>query len=175
MDSAFSEIKSEPQKKYLFSKAQITVLVLVLIFVGAFVLNRQFGWFNRFFYERVEIPSGAPYAEARVIAIYNGVVLAERIVPPNADKKTAALPKKLEILIDEKTVFVKLTSLGPVTISRKELSEGDVFWVYNHIRTLKEILAAPADPVLAVPFADMLKNPRERIKAEFVVKIGQQL
>lgn len=172
MDPVFPEIKSELTNRHLISKTQIVVLALVLILAGVFFLNRQFRWFGWFQRERVAIPSGQPYVEATVIGAYEGVVLAERVVLPNADKKVSTLPKKLEILTDEKTAFAKLTSSGPIKISRKELSEGDVIWVYKHIRSLEETIAEPADPVLAVPFAEMLKNPRERIAAGYIVMVS---
>lgn len=160
-----------PQKSSSFSKTQIIFLVAVLVVAGAFFLDRQFGLFDRLFRERVEIPSGTPYAEALVIGAYEGVVLAERVMITDAQGN--ALSEKMEILTDEKTVFAKLTSFGPIKISYAKLSEGDVVWAYNRIRSLEEAMAAPADPALAIPFEDMAKNPRERLRADFVVKVGE--
>lgn len=155
------------EHKSSMSKTQMIALAVVLVVVGAFFFGRQYNWFGN---ESVAIPSGAPYAEARVIGAYEGIVLAERVAETDADGN--AMIKKLEILTDEKTVFAKLTSSGPVKISYAELSEGDVIWVYNHVRSLEETLAEPADPELAIPFEDMAKNPRERIKADFVVLVS---
>lgn len=166
------EIKPEVSSKHLVSKTQIIFLAVVLVIAGAFFLDRQFGWLGMFYSERVAIPSGAPYAEAIVKKFDNRGIAAERILRPGTEEKEAVLPKKMEILTDEKTVFAKMTSLSPVKISRAKISEGDVIWVYNRVRSFEETLKKPADPELAVPFEDMAKNPRERIKADFVVKVG---
>lgn len=159
----------ESQKGFSVSKTQVIFLAVVVVLTGAFLLGRQFGWFAPR-HEPVAIPSGAPYSEARVVGAYEGVVLAERTAAKDA--KGNVLQKKLEILTDEKTVFAKLTSSGPVKISRKELSEGDVIWVYKRVRSLEEVLKAPADPEFAIPLAEMLKNPRERIRAEYIVVVS---
>lgn len=161
------EAETELPEKFAISRNQIVVLGLVLILIGAFLSGRQFGWFGAPRSEPVTIPSGAPYAEARVIGAYEGVVLAERVVLTDAQGN--ALPKKMEILTDEKTVFAKLTSSGPVKISYAELLEGDVIWVYNRTRSFAE----PADSDLIISFEEMVKNPRERIKADFVALIGK--
>lgn len=165
------EAENESAEKFAISRSQIVVLGLVLILIGAFLSGRQFGWFGAptGSSEPVAIPSDASYTEATVIGAYEGVVLAERVAATDANGN--ALPKRMEILTDEKTVFAEMTSSGTVKISYTELSEGDVIWVYNRIRSLEETLVQPADPELAVPFEDMLKNPRERIKAGFVVLI----
>lgn len=160
-----------PQKNPSFSKTQIIFLAVIVVAAAIFFLNRQFGLLDRLFRERVAIPSGTPYAEAVVIGAYDGVVLAERVMITDAQGN--ALPKQMEILTDEKTVFAKLTSFGPIKISYAKLSEGDVVWAYNRIRSLEEAMAAPADPALAIPFEDMAKNPRERLRADFVVKVGE--
>lgn len=165
------EAETESPEKFVISRNQIVVLGLVLILIGAFLSGRQFGWFGALRSEPVAIPSGAPYTEALVIGAYEGVVLAERVSAKDAQGN--ALQKKLEILTDEKTVFAKLTSSGPVTISYAKLSEGDVIWIYNRARTLEETLAEPTDPELAIPFDEMLKNPRERMRADFMVKVGK--
>lgn len=165
-----TDIKSS--EKSSISRNQIVVLGLALILIGAFISGRQLGWFNGVFRaEPIAIPSGAPYAEAKVIGAYEGVVLAERI--PAADSG-ATQPTKIEILTDEQTVFAKITSSGPVKISYRDFSEGDVVWVYNRVRSLEETLEAPADPELILPFEEMLKNPRERMRADFVVKVGRE-
>lgn len=160
----------ESQKEYFVSKTQIVFFAVVVVLAGAFLLDRQFGWFGALRHEPVAIPSGAPYAEATVIGAYEGVVLANRVTAAT-DARGNALPKKMEILTDEKTVFAKLTSSEPVKIFRNELSEGDVIWIYNRVRSFEETLAGQADPALAIPFEDMLKNPRERIRADFVVRL----
>lgn len=149
---------------------QIVVLAVILVVAGAFFFGKQSGWFGATRHEPVAIPSGTPYAEATVIGAYEGVVLAERTAA--TDAKGNVLQKKLEILTDEKTVFAKITSSGPVKISRTELSEGDIIWVYQHVRSLEETLAEPADPTLAIPFEEMAKNPRERIAAGYIVAVS---
>jgi hypothetical protein len=154
------ETTIEPQKKFFVSKTQIIFLVVVLILAGAFFFGRQFGWFAPR-HEPVAIPSGQSYAEGTVIGAYEGVVLANRTVA--TDAKGNILPKKLEILTDEKTVFARITSSGPVKISWSELSEGDVIWVYK---------AEPVQPGLAISLADALKNPRERIAAGYIVVVS---
>lgn len=163
------EIKSSTSsQEHTVSKTQIIFLVVVLAVAGAFFLGRQFGWFGAPRNESIMVPSGQSHTEATVIGAYERVVLANRIV----QKDKTVLPKKLEILTDEKTVFAKITSSGPVKISWQEIAEGDVIWVYSRVRTLEETVAEPVDPTLAIPFEDMMKNPRERIKADFVVKVG---
>lgn len=162
---------TESSEKFAISRNQIVVLGLVLILTGAFLSGRQFGWFGAPRSEPVAIPSGAPYAEATVIGAYEGVVLAERVAATDAQGNT--LQKKLEILTDDGTVFAKLTSSGPVKISYTKLSEGDMVWIYQRIRALEETMTEPADPELAIPFGDALENPRERMKADFVVLIGK--
>lgn len=162
--------ETKSPEKFAISRNQIVVFGLTLILIGAFLFGRQFGWIGAFRNELVAIPSGTPYAEAIVIGAYEGTVLADRVAA--ADAKGNPLTKKLEILTDEKTIFAKITSSGPVKITYKQLSEGDIVWVYNRVRSLEETLAEPADSELAIPFEDMAKNPRERIKADFVVKVG---
>lgn len=149
------------------SKKQIVILaiVLFLLLAGASFINKQFKWFDKLRFGRVEVPSG-PYIEGVVISASKGAVLARRIAVSGAEAQ------KMEILTDKKTVFAKITSSGPIKVSRFELSEGDVIWVYQRLRTLKETIAKPADPDIAIPLEEMLKDPRERIKADFVVKIG---
>lgn len=164
-----SEAETESSGQFAISRNQIVILGLVLILIGAFLSGRQFGWFGALRSEPVAIPSGFPYAEALVIGAYEGVVLAERVAATDAQGN--ALQKKLEILTDEKTVFATLTSSGPVKISYAELSEGDIIWVYNRIRTMEETLAEPIDPELAISFEESVKNPRERIRADFIVLI----
>lgn len=168
------EIKNKSSEKRLVSKTQGVFLAVVLIIAGVFVLDRQFGWLGVFYREPVAIPSGTPYAEGAVIGVKDGAVLAERILPPDTGKSESILSKKLEILTDEKTVFAKLTSSGPIKISRSKISEGDIIWIYNRVRTLEETLKEPADPELAIPFEEMLKNPRERTKADFVVLVSEK-
>jgi hypothetical protein len=158
----------EPQKGCSVSKTQVIFLAVVVILAGAFFFGRQSGWFAPR-HEPVAIPSGQAYAEAQVIGAYEGVVLAERTAA--TDAKGNALPKKLEILTDEKTVFAKITSADPVKISWKEIAEGDVIWIYTPVRTLEEALQVTS-PELAVPFEDMLKNPRERIIAGYIVVVS---
>lgn len=165
-----SGAETESSGKFAISRNQIVVLGLVLILLGAFISGGQFGWFGAPRSELVAIPSGAPYAEATVVGAYDGVVLAERVA--SADAQGNALQKKLEILTDGKTVFAKMTSSGPVKVSYAELSEGDVIWAYNRVRSLEETLAEPVDMELAVPFEEMARNPRERIAAEYVVMIS---
>lgn len=166
-----NEEETGSSEKFSISRNQIVVLGLVLILIGVLISGRQFGWFNeQLRHEPISIPSGAPYAEATVIGAYDGVVLAERVA--TVDAQGNVLQKKLEILTDGKTVFAKITSSGPVKIPWSELSEGDVIWVHNRVRTLEETLAEPADPELAIPFEDMVKNPRERIIAEYIVIIS---
>lgn len=167
------EIKPEASKKHLISKTQGVFLAAILILAAMFVLDRQFGWLGVFYREPVAISSSAPYAEAAVVGFDGQSIVAERILPPDAGEAELALPKKIEILADEKTIFAEMTSSGPVKISKDELAEGDVVWIYSRVRSLEEVLKAPADPDLAVPFEEMLKNPRERIKADFVVKVGK--
>jgi hypothetical protein len=159
----------EPQKEFPVSKAQIIFLAVVLILAGAFFFGRQFGWFSEQRYESVAIPSGQPYAEAQVIGAYEGVVLAERTAATDAQGN--ASPKKLEILTDEKTVFAKITSSGPIKIPWSEIVEGDIIWVYIPVRTLEEVLQATS-PELAVPFEEMIRNPRERIIAGYIVAVS---
>lgn len=165
-----SEAETKLPEKFAISRNQIVVLGLVLILIWAFLSGRQLGWFGAPRSEPVAIPSGAPYAEATVIGAYESVVLAERVMITDAQGN--ALPEKMEILTDAKTVFAKLTSSGPIKISYAKLSEGDVVWVYNRIRSFEEVLKAPADPELAIPFEETLKNPRERMKADFVVLVS---
>lgn len=153
-------------------KTQIIFLAIVLVVAGAFLLGRQSGWFGVPRSEPVAIPSGAPYAEAVVSGFDEQNIVAERILRPDAGETESALPKKMEILTDEKTVFAEMTTSGPVKISRAKLAAGDIVWVYNRIRSFEEVLKASADPELAIPFEETLKNPRERIKADFVVKVG---
>jgi hypothetical protein len=163
----------EPQKGCSVSKTQIIFLAAVVILAGAFFFGRQSGWFGAARHEPVAIPSGQSYVEATVVGAYDGVVLAERTATATTtDAKGNTLQKKLEILTDEKTVFAKITSSGPVTISWKEISEGDVIWVYNRTRTLEETLTEPTDPRLTIPFEEMMKNPRERIAAEYLVVVS---
>lgn len=164
------EAETESPEKFAISTSQIAVLGLVLILIGAFLSGRQFGWFGVPRSEPVAIPSGASYTEATVIGAYDGVVLAERVAA--ADEQGNALQKKLEILTDEKTVFAEMTSSGPMKVSYTDLSEGDVVWIYQRIRALEETITEPADPELAIPFAETLKNPRERMKADFVVLVS---
>lgn len=163
----------EPKKGCSVSKTQIIFLAAVLLLAGAFFFGRQFGWFAPR-HESVAIPSGQSYAEAQVIGAYEGVVLANRIARQDAGKDESALPQKIEILTDEKTVFAKITSSGPVKISWREIAEGDVVWVYQRIRSLEETLAKPVPAELAVPIEDALKNPRERIAAEYVVVVSEK-
>lgn len=162
------EAETKSPEKFAISRSQIAVLGLVLILIGAFLFGRQFGWFGAPRSEPVAIPSGAPYAEAVVIGAYEGTVLAERIQAADA-----ALPAKMEILTDEQTVFAEITPSGPIKISHTRLSEGDIVWVYSHVRSLEETLAEPIDPDIIIPFEEMLKNPRERIRADFVVLVGK--
>lgn len=166
-----SGAETESPEKFALSRSQILALGLALILIGAFISGRQFGWFVPR-HEPVAIPSGQPYAEATVIGAHEGVVLAERTAAKDAQGNS--LQKKLEILTDEKTVFARITSSGPVKISRAELSGGDVIWVYARIRTLEEALAEPADPALAIPFEEMAKNPRERVRAEYIVAVSSK-
>lgn len=166
-----TEAETESSGKFAISRSQIAVLGLVLILIGAFLSGKQFGWFGTLRAEPIAIPSGTPYAEAKVIGAYEGVVLAERIVLTDASGN--ALPQKLEILTDGKTAFATITASGPVKISYTDLSEGDVIWVYNRIRSFEETIAEPADPELAISFEDAVKNPRERLRADFVVKVGE--
>lgn len=164
--------ETESPEKFAISTSQIAVLGMVLILIGAFLSGRQFGWFDGTpRSEPVAIPSGAPYVEATVVGAYEGVVLAERVA--EADAEGNVLTKKLEILTDEKTVFAKLTSSGPVTTSYAELSEGDVIWTYQRVRALEETITEPADPELAIPFEESITNPRERLRADFVVRVGE--
>lgn len=164
------EIKPDsPAGEHITSKTRIIFLAVVLVLVGVFFFGKQSGWFGAS--EPVAIPSGQSYIEATVIGAYEGVVLAERVSATDAEGNV--LTKKLEILTDEKTVFARITASGPVKISRAELSEGDIIWVYARVRSFEETIAEPADPTLAIPFEEMLKNPRERIKAAFVVLIGK--
>jgi hypothetical protein len=160
----------EPQKGCSVSKTQIIFLAAVVILAGAFFFGRQSGWFGAARHEPVAIPSGQSYVEATVVGAYDGVVLAERTAVTDAKGNT--LPKKLEILTDEKTVFAKITSSGPVKISWKEIAEGDVIWVYQRVRSLEETLAELADPALVIPLEDMLKNPRERIIVGYIVVVS---
>lgn len=168
-----SDAKLEAPTKLLVSKTQAIFLAVVLVIAGVFVLDRQFGWLGVFYREPVAIPSGTPYAEAVVNGFDGRNIVAERILRPDAGETESALPKKIEILTDEKTVFAKLTSSGPIKISRSKISEGDIIWIYNRVRTLEETLKEPADSELAIPFEETLKNPRERIKADFVVRVGR--
>lgn len=163
------EAETESPEKFSISRNQIVVLGLVLILIGAFLSGRQFGWLDTFRNELVAIPSGTPYAEAAVVGAYEGVVLAERVSATDAQGN--ALQKKLEILTDEKTVFAKISSSGPVKISYADLLEGDVVWIYQRVRALEETMTEPADPELAIPFEESITNPRERMKADFVVLI----
>lgn len=165
-----SEIKSESPEKWLVSKKQAIFLAVVLVAVGVFLLGRQFGWPDAFFREYVTIPSGPPYAEAVAVGAYEGTMWAERVAVTDAQGN--AVPKMMEILTDEKIVFAEMTSSGPIKISQSKISEGDIIWIYNRVRTLEEVIAAPADPGIAIPFEDMVKNPRERMRADFVVKVG---
>lgn len=162
-----------PEKEESFSKKQMIFLAVVLVVLAVFFLNRQSGWLDRFFGERVIVPQGAAYAEA----IFTGddmlVIIAERIARSDAGNDGAALPKRLEILTDEKTVFAKITSSGPVKISRAEFLTGDVIWIYNRARSFEDTLAEPIDPDLAVPFGESISNPREQVRADFVVKMGK--
>lgn len=167
------EIKPEAFKKHPVSKTQIIFLAVVLIVAGVFVLDRQFGWLGVFYRESVAIPSGQPYAEAMVSEMGEQSIIAKRIISPDAGEAGTALSPKMEILTDEKTVFAEMTSSGPVKISRAKISEGDIIWIYNRVRTLEATLKEPADSELAIPFAEMLKNPRERIKTNFVMKVGK--
>lgn len=159
----------ESSGKSAISRSQIVVLGLVLILIGASLFGRQFGWFGVPRSELVAIPSGVPYAEATVVGAYEGVVLAERVA--TTDAQGNALQKKLEILVDENTTFAKLTVSGPIRISYSGLSEGDIVWVYQRVRSLEETLAEPVDPELAISFEESVKNPRERIRADFIVLI----
>lgn len=163
------EAETESPEKLAISTSQIAVLGLVLILIGAFLSGRQFGWLDTFRNELVAIPSGTPYAEAAVVGAYEGVVLAERVA--TTDAQGNALQKKLEILVDENTTFAKLTVSGPIRISYSGLSEGDIVWVYQRVRSLEETLAEPVDPELAISFEESVKNPRERIRADFIVLI----
>lgn len=166
------EAKNESAEKFSISRSQIVVLGLVLILIGALISGRQFGWFGAptGSSEPVAIPSGAPYAEATVVGAYEDVVLAERVAATDAQGN--ALQKKLEILVDENTTFAKLTSSNPVRITYQELSENDIVWVYQRVRSLEETLAEPVDPELAISFEESIKNPRERVKADFVVAVS---
>lgn len=163
---------TEPSGKFAISRSQIAVLGFVLILLGAFLSGRQLGWLGGFRNESVAIPSGAPYAEVVVIGAYEGVVLADRVVRPDAARDESALPKLMEILTDEKTVFAKITSTGTMKIPWSEIAEGDIVWVYQHVRSLEETLAEPVPSELAIPLADALKNPRERIAAGYVVIVS---
>lgn len=165
------EIKPEASKKRLISKTQGVFLAVVLVLAAMFVLDRQFGWLGVFYREPVAIPSGSPYAEAVVSGLDGEGIVAERILRPDAGEAEKTLPKKIEILADEKTVLAEMTFSGPIKISKDELAEGDIVWIYSRVRSLEEVLKAPADPDLAVPFEEILKNPRERIKADFVVRV----
>jgi hypothetical protein len=163
-------IKPESSEPHMLTKTRIIFLAVILILAGAFFFGRQFGWFAPRD-EPVAIPSGQSYAEARVIGAYEGVVLAERIA--ETDAQGNVLQKKLEILTDEKTVFAKITASGPVKIPWSEIVEGDIIWVYIPVRTLEEALQGSVSPELAIPFEDMMKNPREKIQAAFVVVVGK--
>lgn len=149
---------------------QMIAFAIVLVLVGTFLLGRQYEWFGSSRYESITIPSGVPYAEAIVVGAYEGVVLAERTAATDAEGNV--LTKKLEILTDEKTVFARITSSDSVKISWRDIFEGDVIWVYQRIRSLEDTLREPADPDLAIPFEEMVKNPRERIRAEYIVVVS---
>lgn len=155
------------------SKKQLIFVAVILVLAGTFIIGREFGgWLGISYRAPVAVPSGAPHADAVVIWFDGQNIIAERILPPDAGETESALSKKLEILTDKKTVFAEMTSSGPVKISRAEFSEGDVIWIYQRLRTLEETIAKPADPDIAIPLEEMLKDPRERMKADFVVKVG---
>lgn len=162
----------ESRSTFFLSKTQVIFLAVVLIIAGVVSLGRQFEWLGISYRAPIVVPSGAPYAEATVKEFDNRSIAAERIVRLDAEEKETVLPKKIEILADERTVFTKMTSSGLIRISRATISEGDIIWVYNRVRSLEEVVKAPADPDLAVPFEETLNNPRERLRADFVVKVG---
>lgn len=156
------------------SKKQLIFVAVILVLAGTFIIGREFGgWLGISYRAPVAVPSGAPHADAVVIWFDGQNIIAERILPPDAGETESALSKKLEILTDEKTIFAEMTSLGPVKISRATISKGDSILVYNRVRSFEKTVKEPADPDLAIPFEDMLKNPRERIKADFVIKVGK--
>lgn len=154
----------------MMSKKQIVVLsvVLLLLLAGASFVNKQFKWFDRLRFGRVEVPSGRPYVEGVVIGASKGAVMARRIAAPGAGSQ------KIEILTDKKTIFAKITSSGPMKISRAELSEGDVIWIYQRLRTLEETIAKPADPDIAIPLEEMLKDPRERMLVNYIILVTKK-
>lgn len=145
--------------------------VFVLLIAAAAILVLFFGRVRK---QEITLPYENPYALGVVTDTKEGVIIAERI----DDSSVEFQPFLLEILTDANTIFaaippvLNLSGAPAERIKPSIVAVGDRVYVYSASGFFADSASTPPEWLLSLE--ESVKTRRERIKADFVVKVGEE-